>query len=45
MTNTRKKANKIIHSKKKAHLKKEAENIIELLSNQSESRKFYQAVK
>jgi hypothetical protein len=41
---SRKKANKIIHSKKKAHLKKEIENI-ELLSNQNDSRKFYQAVK
>jgi hypothetical protein len=41
---SRKKANKIICSKKKAHLKKEIENI-ELLSNQNDSRKFYQAVK
>jgi hypothetical protein len=37
-------SNKIIHSKKKAHLKTEIENT-ELLSNQNESRKLYQAVK
>jgi hypothetical protein len=39
-----KKANKIIPSKKKAYLKREIENI-EFLSNQNDSRKFYQAVK
>jgi vacuolar-type H+-ATPase subunit C/Vma6 len=36
-------ANKIIQSKKKAHLKEEMENI-ELLSNQND-RKYYEAVK
>jgi hypothetical protein len=36
----RKKANKIIPSKKKAYLKKEIENI-EFLNNQNDSRKFY----
>jgi ribosomal protein L17 len=41
---SRKRANKIIHSKKKAHLKKEIENI-EFLSNENDSRKFYQTVK
>jgi hypothetical protein len=41
---SKKKANKIIHNKKNAYLKKETENI-EFLCNQNDSRKFYQAVK
>jgi hypothetical protein len=41
---SRKKANKIIRSKKKARLTKELENI-ELLSNQNDGSKFYRAVK
>jgi hypothetical protein len=41
---SRRKANKIICSKKKAYIKNKIENI-DFLSNQSDSRKFYQAVK
>jgi hypothetical protein len=44
ITKVGKKANKTIHSKKKAYLRKEIKNI-EFLSNQNDSRKFYQAVK